>query len=318
MEALILEINTRGLHRYYPIEREITTIGRALDNDIILSDPTVAPHHMKIIRYGDDSLEIVNLAEVNPTRIDGKTVSSAVTAKLPLALGIGRIQASLLSRNHEVAATRPLAGDGRRSHLFGHASWAFVLVLACIIVGGLDFYLNSYNAFKWGELLKYVLRETVLTLGGFVIALAVLERLLVNRWEIKQLVTSVCLVYLLFYGVTLLAAGLDHLFSAGWPSTLLHLGWYLLLIPVAIGLYLVHISHLRARRSILLALLIASPIAMPSLMQSPALQAFIDDFSPTANYHRSLSVLNWHFRPTVSIAQFATEAKQLAPGEFAD
>ena len=38
MEALILEIGTGGLHRYASIEREITTIGRALDNDIILSD----------------------------------------------------------------------------------------------------------------------------------------------------------------------------------------------------------------------------------------------------------------------------------------
>ena len=51
MEALILEINTRGLHRYQQIEREVTTIGRALDNDIILSDPTVAPHHLKIIHH---------------------------------------------------------------------------------------------------------------------------------------------------------------------------------------------------------------------------------------------------------------------------
>lgn len=318
METLILEINTRGLHRYYPITGEVTTIGRALDNDIILSDPTVAPHHLKVIRYGDDSLEIVNLAEINPTRVRGRVVTSTVSSQLPLPLEIGRIHATLLPRDHAVAATRPLAGNGRRSHPFGHAYWAFVLVLACIVVGGLDFYLNSYNAFKWGELFKHVLRETVLTLGGFVIALAVLERLLVNRWEVRQLVTSVCLVYLMYFAVTLLAGGLDYLFSAGWPSTLLHLGWYLLLVPAAISLYLVHISHLRPQRSILLALLIASPIAMPSLMQSPALQALIDDFSPTANYHRSLSVLNWHLRPTVSIEQFTREATQLEPGQFAD
>ena len=318
MEALILEINTRGLHRYYPVEREITTIGRALDNDIILSDPTVAPHHLKIIRYGDESLEIVNLAEVNPTRVEGQVISSRVIARLPLSLELGRIRASLLARDQGVAATRPLAGNGRRSHLFGHAYWAILLVLACLVVGGLDFYLNSYNAFKWGELFKYVLRETVLTLGGFIITLAVLERLLVNRWEIRQLVTSVCLVYLLYHAVTLLAGNLDYLFSAGWPSMLLHLGWYFLLVPAAISLYLVHISHLRTQRSILLALLIASPIAVPSLMRSPALQSLVDDFSPAANYHRNLSVLNWHFRPTVSIEQFASEAKALAPGSFSD
>ena len=67
METLILEISTRGLHRYQQIEREVTTIGRALDNDIILSDPTVAPHHLKIIRHADNRVELVNLSEVNPT-----------------------------------------------------------------------------------------------------------------------------------------------------------------------------------------------------------------------------------------------------------
>ena len=59
MEALMLEISTRGLHRYQQIDGEVTTIGRALDNDIILSDPTVAPHHLKVIRHSDASIELV-------------------------------------------------------------------------------------------------------------------------------------------------------------------------------------------------------------------------------------------------------------------
>ena len=45
--------------------------------------------------------------------------------------------------------------------------------------------LNSYNSFKLSALLKYVLRETMLTIGAFVLALSILERLLVNRWEIR-------------------------------------------------------------------------------------------------------------------------------------
>ena len=91
MAPLILEIGTRGLHRYHVIDQEITTVGRALDNDIILSDPTVAPRHLKIIRYGDDSVEVVNLAEVNPTRINRQKKSSLVTTSLPLDLEIGRV-----------------------------------------------------------------------------------------------------------------------------------------------------------------------------------------------------------------------------------
>jgi hypothetical protein len=261
MEALILEISTRGLHRYEQIDAEITTIGRALDNDIILSDPTVAPHHLKIIRYGKNSLELVNLTEVNPTRVDNRRVDSLVTEKLPLNLEIGRVQAQLLPRNYAVSATRSLAGKGKSSHLFGHAYWAVILVLICLVVGGLEFFQNSYTSFKWSELFK----------------LSILERLLVNRWEIRQLVTSVCLVYLLYYFASIITYELGYLFSANWPATLFRFGWYLLIIPCAVALYLTHISHLKRNRSILLAILIASPIAVPSILQSPEMRAMLDD-----------------------------------------
>ena len=318
MAPLILEIDTRGLHRYQVIEREITTVGRALDNDIILSDPTVAPQHLKIIRYGDDSVEIVNLAEVNPTRINRQKRPSLVTTSLPLELEIGRVRARLLKRDHEVAATRPLAGGDHPGHLFGHAYWAVLLVLACLFFGGLEFYLNTYNIFKWTDLFKFVLRETVLTIGLFVLALSILERLLVNRWEIKQLITAISLVYLLYQGAALLFENLDYLFSASWPTTLFRFGWHLVIVPCAIALYLVHISHIRQGRSLLLALLIASPLAVPAILQSSELKALLDDFSATARYQNSLSFTNLHLGPTLDVDSFIEQARQLEPGEFAD
>jgi hypothetical protein len=318
MEALILEINTRGLHRYQQIEREVTTIGRALDNDIILSDPTVAPHHLKIIRYGDNSIELVNLTEVNPTRINNQRLQSVVTEKLPVKLEIGRIQAQLLPRDYAVAATRSLASRGHGNLLFGHTYWTVLLVLACLLLGGLEFFLNSYNSVKWSDLFKYVLRETVLTIGVFVFALSILERLLVNRWEIRQLITSVCLLYLLYNFLAMSASGLNYLFSASWPAIWLYFGWNLTIIPCAIALYLIHISHLKRSRSMLLAALIASPIAVPSILQSPHLRAMVDDFSATAKYQNSLSQLNWHLKKSVTIDSFIEQAKELHPGEFAD
>ncbi len=318
MDPLILEISTRGLHRYESIEAGVTTLGRALDNDIILSDPTVAPHHLKIIRHQDGRLELVNLAAVNPTRVDYQPIDSMEPGKLPVSMEIGRLQARLLTRDHPVEETRALTGKGRRGHLFGHAYWAVLLAMACLCVGALDFFLNSYSSFKWSELFKYLLRETVLTIGGIVLALAILERLLVNRWEMKQLLTSVCLVYLLFEIVVVSAGGLDYLLSAYWPGMLLHFGWYLVIIPAAIALYLIHISHIRRGRSIVLALLIASPMAVPAILQSPEMQALFDSFSSSASYHNRLSHLNWHLRDSVSIERFIEQAQKLEPGQAAD
>jgi hypothetical protein len=245
-------------------------------------------------------------------------VDRLVASTLPLALEIGRVQLKLMSRDQPVAATRPLAGGGRRGHLFGNGWWAVLLVLACLLVGGFDFYQSAYNSYKWIDLIKYVLRETVVTIGIFVVALAILERLLVNRWEIRQLVTAIALAYLIYYATLQLAGLLDYLFSATWPGTLLYFGWYLVAVPAAIALYLIHISHFRQGRSILLALLIASPIAVPGLLQSPRLHVLFDDFSSAARYHNSLSSLNLHLDRRVSIDEFIAAAHDLEAGEFVD
>lgn len=317
MDALILEITTRGLHRYYPIDGLTATIGRALDNDIILSDPTVAPHHLRIERHDDGSVEIVNLSDVNPARIGRERFDRHLATELPVPLEIGRVRARLLPRDQPMPATRPIAGlEGR--HLFGHPVWAVLLVLACLLAGGLEFYFTAYTDYKWTDLAKYVLRETVLSIGALVLALAVLERLLVNRWEIKHIVTAVCLAYLAYVLLFELSDGLVYLFSASWPSTLFQFGFNLVLIPCAIALYLIHISHLRTSRSILLAVLIASPIAIPALLQSPEFQTLLRDFSLVAPYQNSLSPLNWHLAETVSIDAFVEQARELDPGEYAD
>ena len=111
---------------------------------------------------------------------------------------------------------------------------------------------------------------------------------------------------------------LDYLFSAHWPGTLLYIGWYLLAVPCAIALYLIHVSHLRQGRGMLIAILIASPIAVPGLLQSPRLHALLDDFSSSARYHNQLSATNLHLAGRVSIETFIAEAEKLESGEFAN
>jgi len=50
-----------------------TTIGRALNNDIILMDPTVSREHARLV-FDDDGWHIVNLTERNVVRVNGHTV----------------------------------------------------------------------------------------------------------------------------------------------------------------------------------------------------------------------------------------------------
>jgi hypothetical protein len=116
----------------------------------------------------------------------------------------------------------------------------------------------------------------------------------------------------------MISGELNYLFSASWPSTWLYFGWLLTIIPCAIALYLIHISHMTYKRSVLLAILISSPIAVPSLLQNQHLRIMLDDFSSTAIYQNSLSPLNWHLKDSVSVDGFIEQAKALGPGEFAD
>ena len=318
MDSLILEIQTRGLYRYHAIDKSELSIGRALDNDIILSDLTVEPYHLKILIDDEGKIELQNMASVNPARFNNRQADNFTSKSLPIEFSLGRISARILSRDHHVPATKPLASHGRLQHLFGHWGWAALLLVSCFLAGVLEFYYTSYNTLKWDELIKYVFRESVLSIAAFVFALSILERLLVNRWEINPVIISVTLIYLIYQVLSLIAGELMYLFSSDLPISLFNLAWYLLFIPVAVCFYLIRVTHFSQKKSILLAGLISSPFSIMAVMQNPAINSFLDDFSSSANYQKSLSPLNWHLSQKVSIDTFIEEASELEPGEYSD
>ncbi len=319
MEPLILEIKTRGLHRYHLLDKSELSIGRALDNDIILSDPTVEPYHLRILCDNEGRVELQNLANVNPAKFDNAQQGNFTYAMLPIEFDLGRISGRILSRNHRVEATKSLAsGDDRMKHLYGHWGWAALLLMLCFLTSGVEFYFNSYNTLKWDELLNFIFRESVLSIAAFVFSLSILERLLVNRWEIKPVIISVALIYLIYQLLSLLVVELMYLFSSNTPASIFNLAWYLLIIPAAISIYLIRITHLGQRKGILLATLISSPFAILAIMQNPTVDLFLDDFSSSANYQKSLRPLYWQLSQRVSIDAFIGDAAKLEPGEFSD
>src|SRR5438067_6497773 len=58
-----------------------TTIGRALNNDIILMDPTVSREHARL-DLDASGWHITNLTEQNIVRVNGQTVPSACTVPM--------------------------------------------------------------------------------------------------------------------------------------------------------------------------------------------------------------------------------------------
>jgi hypothetical protein len=60
----------------YPVQADAVTIGRALDNDIVLEHQSVSRHHAEIRRQ-DGGYVLTDLASTNGTAINGRSVASA-------------------------------------------------------------------------------------------------------------------------------------------------------------------------------------------------------------------------------------------------
>jgi predicted component of type VI protein secretion system len=61
-----------GTETRYSLEGETFKIGRAPDNDIVLSDPRVSSHHLVLTRIVSGAFIAHDLGATNPTRINGR------------------------------------------------------------------------------------------------------------------------------------------------------------------------------------------------------------------------------------------------------
>lgn len=60
----------------FPLDRDVTTLGRSKDNVIVLDNPTVSGHHCSVVREGDHFL-LRDLESTNGTRLNAKEVTES-------------------------------------------------------------------------------------------------------------------------------------------------------------------------------------------------------------------------------------------------
>jgi hypothetical protein len=104
------------------IEADEATIGRAFDNDVVVDDPHVAPHHLRISRGEDGELVAEDLGTLNGLYAEH---GSARVPRLPLAsepgIRIGRTVLRVHDARHAVAPEKLLTPPR------AHAKWAIGL-----------------------------------------------------------------------------------------------------------------------------------------------------------------------------------------------
>ena len=115
------------------IEASEARIGRAFDNDVVVNDPHVAPHHLRVYRGEDGALVAEDLGTVNGLyREHGATREARLAVGAESTLRIGRTTLRVHDATQPVAAERPLTPP--RTHLrwdvaLGGALLALILAL---------------------------------------------------------------------------------------------------------------------------------------------------------------------------------------------
>lgn len=124
-----IEVVSRDGHVYARerIAADEARIGRAFDNDVVVDDPHVAPHHLRIHRGEDGELVAEDLGTLNGLYAEhgDERVPRMSLAREP-GLRIGRTVLRIHDAAHSVAPEKPLAPP--RAHL----RWAIGLTIGLL------------------------------------------------------------------------------------------------------------------------------------------------------------------------------------------
>ncbi|MCK5810737.1 MAG: FHA domain-containing protein, partial [Cocleimonas sp.] len=137
MAQVIFETIIRGQSHYHKINSFPASIGRAFDNDIILSDPSVSPHHL-VIDEDENGYKLHNISNENGTLLNKQLMDEVATAiKLPVSVNLGDLKGRVLSHKTAVEPTRIKSLSTGLFHFLSHPFWVsslFLITLAFIFI----------------------------------------------------------------------------------------------------------------------------------------------------------------------------------------
>ena len=313
MAKVILEIIQRGVHQYHKLENYPVTIGRAFDNDIILQDVTISPHHLEITEV-DGQVMIHNLSDENGTSVAGKKISTEPAAvSLPTSLRISDIKARLLSSDMPVEETRVRDCSGLFC-IFSSPIWAILLLLTTIGIFFLERFLITPIEKEPLYYISSVLPSVWMVLGIIVI-IAGISRLSTHRWEIIPAISIASLIFLLPQLVDYIGHFISYLFTSDSLGSWLKNTTRFLIIPALLAAFMVKTIHTKWLPALGVAVLVYSPFLAFQLL------GVIDDltsrsgFSEVPSYSQTLLPSDTRLNATISLDEFIKEAEKETEGQ---
>lgn len=106
----------------------VITIGRDIDNDIVLKDPSVSRHHTQIIVHDDNSISISDMGSANGTFVNGTRIDAERYLRKNDTVRLGSVDFDW--KNQVKVNNRKPAGSVKSSS----TNNLLIILLACIIV----------------------------------------------------------------------------------------------------------------------------------------------------------------------------------------
>lgn len=308
MERIILEISSNGLNQYHNIDQFPVTIGRAYDNDIILSDRSISAHHIRIERSEYGNLTIHNLSNENGTVLNNKQLDKqAVEGGIPSLLLIGNLQLRLVSPSTKVETTHKHECDNVFC-LLGQSIWSPILLLVTLFLLFLERYLETPYA---RDALFYFTLGFPYFIGILVSTLffAAISRVTVQRWNFLPIMATISLLIMLPQILGHIGHGLDYFFSTNVPSDLFDKISYFVIPLVIIFFFTQKTYRTSIPLTIGITLTVSFFYALPYILDSIDSLSMESEFSDIPPYNQTLSYLDIRAERSLSIHDFIQETQ---------
>lgn len=244
--ALILErldARRNEVLRRMVLDRTPITIGRALDNDLVLDDPHVDAHHARIIAAEDGLLVLEDLGSVNGIDVPGTGRETRVTLGAGASVRLGRTPLRVRDRAEAVVPAIPLAAANSSATPAARLTdirWQLALIVVVLLNSADSAWIGTSTNEGMTETLAVVVALVAL-LALWAGAWAIVGKIITRRADFLTHVAIAALATLVLAVAAIVRSWAEFLVPAAGP-TLTTLVGIVTVVVLAVNLYQ-HLSY---------------------------------------------------------------------------